>query len=99
MDIRTTSIGLIQPGQKVSDVSKTAENETSFSEFMKKAINEVNTLDQQSSDLKTKLVSGQVQDLHQVMIAAEKAGIAFQMTVQIRNKVVEAYQEIMRMQV
>ena len=99
MDIRTTSLGLIQPGQKVSEVAKTADNEGSFSEFMKKAIDEVNTLQQQSSDMKTNLVSGQVQDLHQVMIAAEKANVAFQLTVQIRNKVVEAYQEIMRMQV
>jgi flagellar hook-basal body complex protein FliE len=38
-------------------------------------------------------------NLHQVMIASEKADIALQFTVQIRNKILEAYQEIMRMNV
>ena len=45
-----------------------------------------------------KLITGEVEDLHQVMIAAQKASITLDLTIQVRNKVVEAYQEIMRMQ-
>ena len=41
----------------------------------------------------------EVNDISQVVIAGEKAGVALQLTMQIRNKVVEAYQEVMRMQV
>lgn len=99
MDLRNLSISGIQPLKQVTENPRTPEQETNFSEVLKNAVNEVNSLGQQSSELKAQLLTGQVQDLHQVMIAAEKAGLAFQLTVQIRNKVVEAYQEIMRMQV
>ena len=46
-----------------------------------------------------KLAAGQVEDISEVVIAGEKAAIAVQLTMQVRNKMVEAYQEIMRMQV
>jgi len=46
-----------------------------------------------------KLAAGQVEDISEVVIAGEKASIAVQLTMQVRNKMVEAYQEIMRMQV
>ncbi|HUV95310.1 MAG TPA: flagellar hook-basal body complex protein FliE [Anaerolineae bacterium] len=45
------------------------------------------------------LVKGEPVDLHQVMISAETADIAFRLAVQLRNKLVRAYEEIMRMQV
>ncbi len=99
MDLRNVSVTGIQPLKQAAENSRTPETETSFSQILKSAVDEVNSLQQQSSEIKEKLITGQVQDLHQVMIAAEKAGLAFQLTVQIRNKVVEAYQEIMRMQV
>lgn len=70
-----------------------------FGQFLKDALQEVNNLQTQSRDMKQQLLTGNVEDLHQVMIAGEKAGVALQLTVQIRNKVIEAYQEIMRMQV
>ncbi|RFB19069.1 flagellar hook-basal body complex protein FliE [Bacillus sp. HNG] len=70
-----------------------------FSHFLKDAINNVND-SQKSSDIMTeKLIKGENVDLHQVMIASQKASVSLQATLQIRNKVVEAYQEIMRMQV
>lgn len=46
-----------------------------------------------------RLAVGEVTDIHQVMIAAEKANIALQLTISIRNQVIEAYQEIGRMQI
>ncbi len=100
MEIRTTPLTMIQPGQKAEGQAKPVEDQDSgFGHLLKKAIEEVNALQQQSSEMKTKLVTGETEDIHQVMIAAAKADLAFQLTVQIRNKVIEAYQEIMRMQV
>lgn len=100
MNILSTGIERILPSSQVAEQFKPAETEgTGFGEFLKGAIDEVNSLQQESADMKTKLVTGDLQDLHQVMIAAEKANLAFQLTLQIRNKVVEAYQEVMRMQV
>ena len=45
------------------------------------------------------LISGEVEELHQVMIAGEKARLSLQLTVQLTNKVIEAYKEITRMQI
>ena len=53
----------------------------------------------ESERLGAALAAGQVEDISQVVIAAEKADIAVQLTLAVRNKAVEAYQEIMRMQV
>jgi flagellar hook-basal body complex protein FliE len=55
---------------------------------------------QLKSDIETKkLISGKTENLHNVMIAAEKASVALHTAVEIRNKAIEAYQEVMRMQV
>jgi len=71
----------------------------SFGDVVKNAVEEVNSLQAGADDLARKLATGDVQDIHQVMLALDKASTAFGLTVQVRNKVVEAYQEIMRLQV
>ncbi|ASS75653.1 flagellar hook-basal body complex protein FliE [Tumebacillus algifaecis] len=71
----------------------------SFSEVLSQAIESVNNQQNHADVLTEALASGQAPDLHTVMIAAEKASISFQLMVQIRNKAMEAYQEVMRMQV
>jgi flagellar hook-basal body complex protein FliE len=55
---------------------------------------ELNTADQVSEEF----AAGKQYDLHEVMIITEKAGISFKLLLQIRNKLLDAYQEIMRMQ-
>ncbi|WP_110112835.1 flagellar hook-basal body complex protein FliE [Bacillus sp. CGMCC 1.16541] len=83
----------VQTSQAISanDVHK------QFSTFLKDSINKLNE-SQNSSDIATeKLVRGEQVDLHEVMIASQKASIQLQTTIEIRNKAVEAYQEIMRM--
>lgn len=76
-----------------------SETEGSFSNLLKNAINNVNAQQVKSDQLTEKLVKGQDVELHEVMIAAEKASISLNATLEFRNKVVEAYQEIIRMQV
>jgi len=75
------------------------EQSTSFSKMLSQAINDVNALQSQSDQQTERLVKGENVDLHNVMISAQKASISLQATIEIRNKVVEAYQEMMRMQV
>lgn len=76
-----------------------AKPQEEFSGMLKKAVNDVNKLQLQADDAAKKLAMGQAEDIHQVMITIEQARLAMQMTVQVRNKVVEAYQEISRMQI
>ncbi|WP_433749720.1 flagellar hook-basal body complex protein FliE [Falsibacillus pallidus] len=89
-----------------SDAKKTAENlqnpfeaQTKFADYLKESLNEVNQSQNIADKLTGQLAQGKDIDLHQVMIASQKASITMQTTIEIRNKVVEAYQEIMRMQV
>jgi flagellar hook-basal body complex protein FliE len=79
------------------NLSKPVQGQQNFADFLKKSIDEVNA-SQKESDLMTgKLARGENVDLHQVMIASQKASITLQTTMEVRNKVVEAYQEVMRM--
>jgi flagellar hook-basal body complex protein FliE len=71
----------------------------SFGDTIKKAVGEVNDLQQKADGLATRLAAGDAVEVHQAMIAMQKASTAMQFTIQVRNKVVEAYQEVMRMQV
>ena len=71
-----------------------------FSNMLKSAIDNVNELQQTSGDLKTRMELGDPNvTLEQTMIASQKSSIAFEATVQVRNKIVDAYKEIMSMPV
>lgn len=76
-----------------------AEAHQSFKTTLNDALNHVNEVSAISADKTQKLASGEIDDLHDVMIAGQKASIALQTTIEVRNKAVEAYKEIMRMQV
>ncbi len=72
----------------------------SFSKLLTQSVDKVNELQQQSSKVKEAFEMGDSNvQLSEVMIASGKAGVAFQGMIQVRNKMLEAYQEIMRMQV
>lgn len=100
MDIKA-----IQPLQSLNNLSldKVSEKDNNqgigFGDVLNNALSQVNNLQQDSDKMAEKLATGETNDISQVMIASEKANLALQLTVQIRNKVVDAYQEIMRMQV
>lgn len=71
----------------------------SFGKYLGEALQKTNELQNNAKTMNIALAAGQVDDVSQVVLATEKADIALQLTMQIRNKAVEAYQEIMRMQV
>jgi flagellar hook-basal body complex protein FliE len=72
---------------------------TDFNTYLKDALGEVNNLQQKADQAIQQLVGEGKGDLQETMIAMEKADVSFRLMMQIRNKVLEAYQEIMRMQV
>ncbi|MBR1398226.1 MAG: flagellar hook-basal body complex protein FliE [Selenomonadaceae bacterium] len=71
----------------------------SFGQFLVDALKATNDLQLQSDAMNAALAAGRVEDISQVMVASQKAEIAMQLTLQLRNRAVSAYQEIMRMQV
>lgn len=70
-----------------------------FGQFLHEALAKVETAQQDAATAAQKLATGEIKDVAEVTIASEKATLALQLTVQVRNKVLEAYQEIMRMPV
>ena len=71
----------------------------SFGQYLVDALKETNSLQQKADAMNAALAAGEVDDISQVVIAGQKAEIALQLTMQVRNRALSAYQELMRMQV
>jgi len=71
----------------------------SFGEFLSSALGGVNQLQHNAGQVVQQFSAGAPMDVHQVMIAVEQASTALALTTQVRNKLVEAYQEVMHTQV
>jgi len=70
-----------------------------FKKVLEQAIDKVNTSVKGAENLEENFATGKTSDIHSVIIAAEKADIMLQLTTEVRNKIVESYREIMRMQI
>lgn len=70
-----------------------------FGDFLTEALNKVNDKQLKSDEITQSAIIGDVDNVHDVLIAAEEAKLSLELTVQIRNKIVDAYQEINRMQI
>lgn len=91
--------GSLRPAQVPGQNAGTAGIAQSFSSYLTDAIDQISTLQSEADAASTKLVTGDLSDIHQAVIASEKAGLALQLAIEVRNKVIEAYQEVMRMQI
>lgn len=90
------SIGsIVGNGTSLSNVKST---DTNFSELLNNAINSLDNAQKVSQNDDIMLATGQSDDLPKVMIDAEKADISLQMALSVRDKVLNAYEEVMRMQ-
>ena len=93
---RLKSPGMVEPQKSGGDK---VPGGPSFGSVLKNTIMEINTL---QNDADKVIANVQLEDagsIHEAMIALEKAGISFQVMMQVRNKILDAYQEVMRMQV
>ncbi len=79
--------------------ASTGSAKPQFSSFLESAVAEVSDKMKAADAEKTKLFTGETNNLHQAMISMQEASVAFSLMVEVRNKLVESYQEIMRMQV
>jgi flagellar hook-basal body complex protein FliE len=70
-----------------------------FGAALREAVEKVNDLQQASGQEVQRLVTGESDDLHRMLLAVQRAELAFELMMEVRNKVVQAYQEIMRIQV
>ncbi len=94
--ITGSNIPLILPKTSGAEVAQASQG---FGQLLSSTIAEVNKADHNGDMAIKKLHTGEAKNLHEVMIATEEADIAIRMLVQMRNKALEAYNEIMKMQI
>ena len=90
----------------IADVASTGTTGTTgraggpgFVDSLKSAIGNVNDAQKEASQAVDALMTGDTQDIHRTMVALQQADVSFQLMMQVRNKLVTAYEEIQRMQI
>ena len=100
------AIGAINPEQMISRLSRTTGTGAGakpagpgFGSAITDAVKQLNDLQQQADTASFEVATGQSDDLHSALVTVEEASLALELSIQVRNKLIESYQEIMRMQV
>ena len=93
------SLGSVDPRAAYGVAKTTPETKASFGDQLAKALQNVQELQTEREQITDDMVAGKVTEAHDVMIAAKESELAFQLLVEVRNKLLEGYQELMRMQV
>ena len=91
--------GVGAPGSLDTKKAGVGEEGTSFADTLTESLNKVNDLQKEADKAIEDFATGKTRNIHETMIAVNKADLAFRLTMQVRNKIVEAYQEVMRTQV
>lgn len=85
----------------IGDVAKPAaqpDGGKGFGDFLNEAIGQVEAYRTAAEDASNGFMAGESKEIHEVILAGQRAEVAFETFLQVRNKVVQAYQEVMRMQ-
>lgn len=90
----TDRVTTIQPGIGVEEPGK-----VTFGKLIGELVGEVDAKGKDAAGELRKVMTGEVDNLHQSMVAMQEASVAFNLMVEVRNKMMESYQQIMRMQV
>lgn len=96
------NIAPMQSANVFPELSRTAGQTTghpTFSELLRGAVGQVNHMQQKADDAARNFAVGETTNIHDTMIALEKADLSMRLMIQVRNKVIDAYQEVMRMQI
>lgn len=114
-DMHRQQQALLNRSQEIAEVAKTGQVEklsgiqsaqgagavegAGFGNLLNQFVNEVNDKQLASTQAVNDLLAGKDIPLHQVMITMQEAGVAFQLMVEVRNKLLDGYQQLMRMQI
>lgn len=99
MDISRITTVPIKIHQNPFEKAGMDQTKTSFANVLQGYLENVNSTVKQAENMTTKVATGEIDNIHDVLIASQKAKLALDLTVTIRDKAVESYQEIMRMQI
>ena len=97
-DFSIKPIGEVTRPEATKRPERAGGNDNGFSGALKEALQEVNDLQNQSTEEIGRALDGDLKDVHSAMLALQKADLSFQLMMQVRNKLVQAYRDVMRMQ-
>ncbi len=100
--LKSTKVDGVQNKLKLNDAPLASEDKLvnkSFGDFLADSVNKVNSLQKDANFAIEKIATGQSTNIHETMLAVERAELAFKSMNQVRSKVIDAYKEIMRMQI
>jgi flagellar hook-basal body complex protein FliE len=97
--LNLSSLNQIKPlGQNEASGVPNNQDAPSFSDLLKRALQEVNTDEQVATQEARNLMTGQGTDMHSAILAVQKADVSFNTMMAVRSKLIDAYREVMRMQ-
>lgn len=100
MDMKITGLSQVGSSYSVNNAPKVqGENAVSFSDVLKNALVSVSNDEKKVKEMNQLFVKGELENLHDLTIAAQKADISFQTLMEVKNKLIDAYREITRIQV
>lgn len=99
MDIKVGGLSYTSPMRLTGTNEKIEKPQMPFSEFLKNSIYNVSDSQKHTQELTDLLIAGKLDNLHDLTIAAEVSSVNFQALVEVKNRVIDAYKEIMRIQV
>lgn len=97
MDIN--SLSLLNNITLQNSKNNTGNPSVDFSQYIKSALDSVNSKYLDADAITNSLITGDAQDIHTVMLATEEAKLSLELAVEIRNKIIDAYNELMRVQI
>jgi flagellar hook-basal body complex protein FliE len=93
----TSSVSGVSPSS-LGGGAPGAQGNVAFGDILKQALQEVNQVSAQADTEARNLMTGESADMHSAMLAVQKADLSFQMMMAVRSKLIDAYREVMRMQ-
>ncbi|HZO53323.1 MAG TPA: flagellar hook-basal body complex protein FliE [Bryobacteraceae bacterium] len=96
--ISPSAMRAIDPSQMARSSSQANDGST-FSALFEQAVSRVNQYQKSADTAVERFITGEDEDLHRVAMATQQAEVSFELFLQMKNKVVQAYQEVMRLQV
>ena len=99
IDISARRMSIEATQMRPAGITPRGTENKSFQEMLSEAVSEVRDLQTQADSTIKQLVSGELKDVTEAMVAVEKADVSFQTMMTVRTKVMTAYEEIMRMQI
>lgn len=99
MDKQIRGLGALSTNDLLKNRPTEKSGGSDFADVLKESLEEVNDLQEKGQKAMSDLATGQVKDLHQAAIAIDKAELSMKLMLEVRNKAINAYKEILRTQI